>query len=160
MQPWSTVTGYLPPGDLRSHLRSWVQSKSLNHVLQYSRIVASGAQLEEVTLQIPNVETALSFYEHQKMVLPPEALLEEIAASEPEKLGFSIWISSKGELIRLALRIFNPSVRLTLASRLALASLPDSTMALIEGLLERKIPSWIEIGLDANGRDALTAYQG
>lgn len=159
-QPWSAITGHLPLGSLRSDLRSWMHSKELQNVLQYSRVIGPGAQWEELTLSVPDVETALSFYEKHKMVLPPEPLLEEIALCGSSKLGLCIWISSKGTLIRLALRIFEPSIRLTLASRLALESLPDSTMALIEGFLETKAPSWIEVGLNANGRDALTAYQG
>ena len=94
------------------------------------------------------------------MVLPPEPLLEEIHHANPSKLGLSVWISSRGELIRLAIRVEAPTLRLALASRLEIASLPDSTHALVEGYLEVQAPSWIEIGLVEAGRDSQIGYRG
>lgn len=158
--PWSTISGHLPPGNTRTNLRGWVKENNLTEVLQYTRIVGPGTQWEEVTLTIPTVEVALSLYEQLKMVLPPEPLLEELAEAKPSGLALTIWISSKGGLIRLAIRALDPPLRLALASRLDLESLPDSTLALVEGFLEVTSPNWVEMGLVATGRDALIGYQG
>jgi hypothetical protein len=157
---WDSIAGYLPPGTFRNTLQNWAKEKRIARVQQYSRIVGPGSPWDEVTLSIPDIDTALSLYEQLKMVLPPEPLLEEIAQANPNALGLSIWISPQTGLIRLAIRILNPTVRLSLAAQLDLASLPDSTLALVEGLLEVTAPSWVEIGLAASGRDALIAYQG
>ncbi|MEC7987327.1 MAG: hypothetical protein VX278_19305 [Myxococcota bacterium] len=157
---WDDLRGYLPPGNMRTKLQSWAAEQDIQNVLQYSRIVGPGVPLDEITVQIPDLNTALSLYEQEKMVLPPIPLLEEIEQSNPSKLALSIWISSRSELIRLAIRVDAPTLRLALASRLELPSLPDATHALIEGYLGVKAPSWVEIGLVAAGRDAQIGYRG
>lgn len=155
--PFSVLNVYLPKGKTRQLVQSWAATHNITNCISYSRIVGPGAQWEEMTLAVPSVDVCLAFFDAAKLVLPPRPLIK-VAKKGSTSFALTVWFAPDGGLIRAALRAHDPTTRLTLASRLEIPTIAESNLAVLEGYLQVTQPSWIEMGRNSNGRDALLGY--
>ena len=153
----STISGYLPKGRVRAAVQSWSSQYEVDECLSYSRILGPGAQWEELTVSLPNMQAGQAFFECMQLVQLPNPLLEE-AEQGSASLALTMWVSTSGGLIRAAIRGVQPNVRVALAARLELPTIAESNLAVLEGYLQLQRPHWVEMGRVAAGRDAMLGY--